>query len=187
MLVLLRLQVLLVGKSCSGVLRNSFFFSYLSKQENTRTLQHVGNPGAFLWERRHQIKHEDVEAFMRRTPWILPLFLFLSGVSLVAQSRSQPWPFVTAVDQRTHHQFPWRVQQDEEFIIKIEGENARKANAERQLAIKNDTAKLLQMANELQAYVDKTNENILSIEVVKKAEQIERLAKSVKEKMKANY
>ena len=43
------------------------------------------------------------------------------------------------------------------------------------------------MANELQEYVDKTNENILSLEVVKKAEQIEKLAKSVKEKMKANY
>lgn len=123
---------------------------------------------------------------MRRPPWILPLFLFLSGVSLVAQSRSQPWPFVTAVDQRAHQQFPQLAQHDDE-LAKIESENARRANAERQLMIKNDTAKLLQMANELQAYVDKTNENILSIEVIKKAEQIERLAKSVKEKMKANY
>jgi hypothetical protein len=33
------------------------------------------------------------------------------------------------------------------------------ANAARQLAIKNDPAELLPMANELQAYVGKTNEN----------------------------
>jgi hypothetical protein len=78
------------------------------------------------------------------------------------------------------------VQQDAEFI-KIERENARKGNTERQLAIKNDTAKLLRMANGLQEYVDKTNENILSLEVVKKAKQIEKLARSVKEKMKANH
>lgn len=168
------------------ILVNLICFSYLSKQENTRPRQHVGNPRAFSCGGNHQIRHEEVEAFMRLTPCMLSLFLFLSGVPLVAQSRSQPWPFVTAVDQRAHHHFPQQAQQDDEFA-KIENENARKANAQRQLAIKNDTAKLLQMANELQGYVDKTNENILSIEVVKKAEQIERLAKSVKEKMKANY
>jgi hypothetical protein len=43
---------------------------------------------------------------------------------------------------------------------------------------------LLDLAAELKAYVDKTNENIISLEVIKKAEQIEKLAKSVKEKMK---
>jgi len=32
--------------------------------------------------------------------------------------------------------------------------------------------------------VDKTNENTLSVEVIKKAEEIEKLAHSVKEKMK---
>jgi hypothetical protein len=42
------------------------------------------------------------------------------------------------------------------------------------------------MATELKDYVDKTNENVLSLEVVKKAEEIEKLAHSVKEKMKAN-
>jgi hypothetical protein len=38
----------------------------------------------------------------------------------------------------------------------------------------------------LKAYVDKTNENIMSVEVVKKTEEIEKLAHSVREKMKAN-
>jgi hypothetical protein len=50
--------------------------------------------------------------------------------------------------------------------------------------LKADTDKLLKLATELKAYVDKTDENVLSYDVVKKAEQIEKLAHSVKEKMK---
>jgi hypothetical protein len=50
--------------------------------------------------------------------------------------------------------------------------------------LKADTDKLLELATELKAYVDKTNENVLSYDVVKKSEQIEKLARSVKEKMR---
>ena len=69
---------------------------------------------------------------------------------------------------------------------KLERELAKKANQERQAALKRDTDKLLKLATELKDYVDKTNESVLSLEVVKKAEEIEKLAHSVKEKMKAN-
>jgi hypothetical protein len=50
--------------------------------------------------------------------------------------------------------------------------------------LKADTDKLLQLSTELKAYVDKTNENVLSYDVVKKAAEIERLARSVKERMR---
>jgi oligoribonuclease NrnB/cAMP/cGMP phosphodiesterase (DHH superfamily) len=63
-------------------------------------------------------------------------------------------------------------------------EMAKKANLERQAAIKNDTDKLVKLAAELKDYVDKSNENILSMNVLKKAEEIERLAHGVKDKMK---
>jgi hypothetical protein len=63
-------------------------------------------------------------------------------------------------------------------------EVAKKLNEQRQQELKKDTDKLLQLATELKEYVDKTNENIMSMDVVKKAEQIEKLAKSVKDKMK---
>jgi hypothetical protein len=36
----------------------------------------------------------------------------------------------------------------------------------------------------LKSYVEKSDENVLSLTVVKKAEEIEKLAKSVKDKMK---
>ncbi len=60
----------------------------------------------------------------------------------------------------------------------------KKAAKERVAALKNDTDKLLKLSVELKSYVDKTDENVLSLEVIKKADEIERLAKSVKEKMK---
>jgi hypothetical protein len=63
---------------------------------------------------------------------------------------------------------------------------AKRRNAERQDEIKRDSDKLLKLATELKEYVDKSNENILSIEVVKKAEEIEKYAHSVKEKMKTS-
>ena len=61
---------------------------------------------------------------------------------------------------------------------------ARKVNLQRQEELKKDTEKLLELATELKQSVDKTDENTLSLEVIKKADQIEKLAKSVKDKMK---
>jgi hypothetical protein len=61
---------------------------------------------------------------------------------------------------------------------------AKKANQERHAVLKSDTDKLLKLAVELKDYVDKSNENVLSLDVVKKAEEIEKLAHSVKDKMK---
>jgi len=67
---------------------------------------------------------------------------------------------------------------------KIEREAAKQRNIQREQDIKRDTEKLLELATELKQYVDKTNENIISLDVIKKAEQIEKLAKNVKDKMK---
>jgi len=69
---------------------------------------------------------------------------------------------------------------------KMEKDMAKKANRERQAQLQRDTDNLLKLATQLKQSVDKSNENTLSLDVVKKAEEIEKLAHSVKEKMKAN-
>ena len=69
---------------------------------------------------------------------------------------------------------------------RIEKEMAKKANEERQAQLKRDTDRLLKLATELKNSVDKTDQNTLSVDVVKKAEEIEKLAHNVKEKMKGN-
>src|SRR3954464_7813360 len=61
---------------------------------------------------------------------------------------------------------------------------AREANKKRQQDIREETDKLFQLATELKAAVDKSNENLLSLDVVRKADEVEKLAKKVKEKMK---
>jgi IS30 family transposase len=68
----------------------------------------------------------------------------------------------------------------------MEKDMAKKANEQRQADLKRDTDKLLKLTTELKDYVDKTNENLLSVEVMNKAEEIEKLAHSVREKMRGN-
>jgi len=58
------------------------------------------------------------------------------------------------------------------------------ANTERQKQIAEDAARLLQLATELKKEVDKTDKDTLSVNVIRKAEMIEKLAKGVKQKMK---
>jgi hypothetical protein len=114
---------------------------------------------------------------MRRLLTLAVLFACLSpGLNPQVQ---QPDPFGQAGRQKgqgTREMDPAEKRmQDERF---------RALNKERQQKLKDDTERLLKLATELKESVDQTNENILSIEVIRKAEQIEKLAKSVKERMK---
>ncbi len=66
----------------------------------------------------------------------------------------------------------------------MEDAQAKSRNVERQKKLQADTEKLLSLATELKEQVDKTDKNILSVDVIKKADEIEKLAKSVKDRMK---
>ena len=61
---------------------------------------------------------------------------------------------------------------------------ARLQNNERQKRIVDDSAKLLRLATELKEEVDKSNKDQMSLDVIRKAEEIERLAHDVKLRMK---
>jgi hypothetical protein len=73
---------------------------------------------------------------------------------------------------------------EEDARTRIAHDMEKKAAKDRVAALKTDTDKLLKLSVELKQYVYKSDENVLSLEVVKKAEAIEKLAKSVKDKMK---
>ena len=73
---------------------------------------------------------------------------------------------------------------EDEAQARIASEMVKKAAKERVAALKNDTDRLLKLSVELKQSVDKSDENVLSVDVIKKAEEIEKLARSVKEKMK---
>jgi len=73
---------------------------------------------------------------------------------------------------------------DDEAHARIARDMEKKAAKQRVAALKTDTDRLLKLSLELKEYVDKSNENVLSLEVIKKADEIEKLAKSVRDKMK---
>lgn len=68
----------------------------------------------------------------------------------------------------------------------VEQEQAKMRNQDRQKRLMADTDKLLALANELKSQVEKSNKDTLSLDVVRKADEIEKLARSVKEKMKGS-
>jgi len=59
--------------------------------------------------------------------------------------------------------------------------------AERQSQLRLDTEKLVALTAELKQHVDKAGANILSMDVIKRAQEIQKLAKSVQDKMSNAY
>jgi len=116
---------------------------------------------------------------LRRSGWVVVLAVgVVCCSSALAQSMDPQTPDASMSGSRQ--------QQDRDNPLTAQQRKAmvKKQNEMRQQEIKKDTDKLLELANELKQYVDKTNENIISLDVIKKAEQIEKLAHAVKDKMK---
>ena len=69
---------------------------------------------------------------------------------------------------------------------RMEEQQAKMRNVDRQKQIVVDTQKLVDLANQLKADVEKSNKDTLSLDVIRKADEIEKLAKQVKDKMKGS-
>ena len=111
---------------------------------------------------------------------LLPTLGFVTSPCAFAQTLAVPAQSV---------QIPHASQEEpaeDEARRKFEHDQQKKANQERFQKLKDDTEKLVQLSNELKEFVGKANEHTLSLDVIKKAEEIERLAKSVKDKMRAD-
>jgi HAMP domain-containing protein len=109
---------------------------------------------------------------------MLPLLLLMLTVGSPTNSLAQNAPQVQRHDPSAAPDDPDRQALEKEML--------KKANQERQIQLRRDTDRLYQLSTELKQEVDRSSENTLSLEVIKKAEEIEKLAHSVKEKMKGN-
>ncbi len=112
---------------------------------------------------------------MRSRLYVGLAFLSLLSLPCLAQTRQSNPP-------ATHDINP--PMDGDDARARISSDMAKKAAKERVAALRHDTDKLLKLSVELKESVDKSDENVLSLDVVKKAEEIEKLAHSVKEKMK---
>jgi hypothetical protein len=68
----------------------------------------------------------------------------------------------------------------------IQKQQAIAANQQRQVEIRRDTDKMAELTQELKDYLAK-NDQVMSVDAIKKIEQIEKLAHSVKGKMKQSF
>ncbi len=53
-------------------------------------------------------------------------------------------------------------------------------------SLKRDSERLLELATELKQYVDNSGEDVMSLDVIRKCDEIEKLSKSIRSKMKGN-
>jgi len=96
---------------------------------------------------------------LSRMPFKVGCVLFLGVVLMAAQQSGQ-----TPAQNETH--------------------NSDAANAQHKKQIADDAATLLKLATDLKAEVDKTDKDTLSVNVIRKADEIEKLARAVREKTK---
>lgn len=110
-------------------------------------------------------------------------FMMISFASLSQQPQAQSNPD-KSIHPATLTALPDANAQMQMHDQQSKAQNFAAANAERQRQIADDSAKLLKLAADLKAEVEKTDKDTLSLNVIRKADEIERLARSVKEKMK---
>ena len=110
--------------------------------------------------------------------------IFLVLISASAWAQFDPCnPSVPPITQRGRSRPPDPESQQRDEMRRTQ---EKKANEERQSSLKKDSEELLKLATELKQSVDQTTVHTLSVEVIRKAQEIEKLAKNVREKMKGN-
>jgi type VI protein secretion system component VasF len=121
--------------------------------------------------------------FFDAIPRWAAILLMLAGLETIHAQVAPPLP----PQQRPPTLPGARTQPDDDenpVARQMNEQQALKRNSQRQQQIVDDTTKLLQLAQQLKDEVDKSTKDTLSLSVVKKAEEIEKLAKTVKDKMR---
>ncbi len=117
---------------------------------------------------------------MRRGALVAVLIFAAAGIvghsqqSPGTQPQVPPFPGLSQAEDKNKMEVPREVQERQE----------KARSSERQRRLVADTDKLLALATQLHEDVGKTDKNILSLDVVRRAEEIEKLARSVKERMR---
>ncbi|HEX3472822.1 MAG TPA: hypothetical protein VHT28_16695 [Silvibacterium sp.] len=119
--------------------------------------------------------------FFKAAPCAAAMLLALAGLpALHAQAApSQPRPPALPGTERAHPD-----EEEDTITHQMSVQAAIKRNKVRQQHIVDDTAKLLELAHQLKDDVNKNAKDTSSAAVAKRAEEIEKLAKDVKEKMR---
>ena len=133
--------------------------------------------------------NERMRSPLAKLRWVAaPLLLALAALwggsrGVTAAQTQQPFP---ATPSPSSANAPFGAEPDPNDPMQRQREQKmeKARNVARQQDLVRDTDKLLALAKELKEEVNQSNKDTLSVEVVKKAAEIERLAKSVKDRMR---
>ena len=117
---------------------------------------------------------------------VLILSLTLFAISANSQSRRTPLNAVQVQKMAAEREATNNSLSNDPHQLLQQGLIGR-AVADRQSQLRLDTEKLVALTAELKQHVDKAGANILSMDVIKKAQEIQKLAKSVQDKMRNAY
>jgi hypothetical protein len=106
---------------------------------------------------------------------LIGVALVTAGSGRVSGGQMLPAPSLTLSDQMPGMSQPAAMQLVQQQKMRV---------AERQKRLVEDTDKLLELTTALKEQVGDSNKNILSLDMIKKADQIEKLAHNVKERIK---
>jgi len=109
------------------------------------------------------------------------LLIFASFLMFMTGTLGTAIPATPAAPQQHRNEPP----PPDPTLEKMQKEAEKQRNEKRQSDLKRDADQLYKLAGELKKSVDGTNEHVLSVEVLRKTEEIQKLAKSVHDKMKA--
>jgi hypothetical protein len=104
---------------------------------------------------------------------------FLSVLMMMASAWAQDAPATVAAAQGHAPAVPAPSQAE----LEMQKRMIMQRNQERFAKIKKDTDRLLELATQLKKSVDESSDQTLSVDVIRKADQIEKLAKQVRQKM----
>ena len=99
-----------------------------------------------------------------------PVRSFLCGVAVVLMAGPVPAQSVSKIGGTQ--------------VQRMEQQQKGMAAEARQKKMETDAARLVEMAQQLKTSVDKTNKDVLSVNVIREAERIEKLAREVREGMR---
>jgi ABC-type transporter MlaC component len=120
--------------------------------------------------------------------YVVVLILSLTLFAIPANSQSRTTPVNVVQDQKNaaaRESTNNSLSSDPHQLL--QQELIARVTADRQSQLRLDTEKLVALTAELKQHVDKAGANILSMDVIKKAQEIQKLAKSVQDKMRNAY
>jgi hypothetical protein len=123
----------------------------------------------------------------RRAARYLPGLVLLLALTLSVRAQQRPDPSLTPPFQQTATQEQIRALEQFPDSDPVEQQRRLRAfNAQRHKSMVSDSNKLLKLARELEDEVSRTNPDSFTPAELRKVAEIEKLARSVKEEMKAS-